>query len=102
MLRVLTCLLLLPTPAARNLPAIDSSSTSFSSTSFVMAHNAGTGYAKLGMVWKYRSFFSTAWFRCQKGSFYEQLDNGARALYLRVTLDEEGSLRFKHGDYIIS
>jgi len=54
------------------------------------------------MVLNYRSFFTTAWVRCQKGTFYDQLNSGARALDLRVTLDDEGALRFKHGEFIIS
>ena len=87
---------------SHSLPQLESTDNQLSSVSFVLSHNAGTGYKKLGSITSYTSFFTNAWLKCQKGSFYDQLHFGARALDLRITLDDNSELRFKHGDYTVT
>ena len=78
------------------LPPMDTSLL-LSSASFLMSHNAATGYIKKGglnpsgLTWSYS--------KNQIGSVYQQLDDGARALDLRPKLLADGTtLIFQHGD----
>jgi hypothetical protein len=65
-----------------------------SEASFLMAHNAATGYIQkgstgsAGLTWRYS--------KNQVGSVYEQLNNGARALDLRPKLLANGTVIFQH------
>ena len=77
------------------LPPMDTSQL-LSSASFVMSHDAATGYIKRGslsasgLTWQYS--------KNQIGSVYQQLDDGARALDLRPKLLTNGTVIFQHGD----
>jgi len=85
------------------LPQLDYS-LSISSVSFVMSHDAASGYITLpniDYVDDDDAYYTPAYYKTQQGSFYSQLVYGARALDLRVTTDHEGDLVFKHGDWLI-
>lgn len=66
-----------------------------SEASFVFAHDAATGYIQPnhlspeGLTWSYT--------KTQVGSFYQQLQDGARALDLRPKLWRNGTIVFHHG-----
>lgn len=76
-----------------------SDSILFHDASFLMSHNAATGYirpgafSKQGVIWQYA--------KNQVGSIYQQLDDGARALDLRPKLLANGTVIFQHG-YLVS
>ena len=67
-----------------------------SEASFVMSHDAASGYIQRGslsasgLTWQYS--------KNQIGSVYRQLDDGARALDLRPKLLFNGTIIFQHGD----
>ena len=66
-----------------------------SQASFVLAHDAATGYIQRnhlspdGLTWSYS--------KTQVGSLYQQLQDGARALDLRPKLWRNGTVVFHHG-----
>jgi hypothetical protein len=72
-----------------------SSNIPFSSASFVMSHNAATGYiqqtslSKTGLSWFYT--------KNQVGTIYQQLQDGARALDIRPKLLRNGTVIMQHG-----
>jgi hypothetical protein len=76
------------------LPAMSDSLT-LEDASFVMAHDAATGYMQKNswstdaLTWSYT--------QTQVGSLYQQLDDGARALDLRPKLWRNGTVVFHHG-----
>lgn len=65
-----------------------------SDASFVMAHDAATGYISFGIS---KTGLSTPYSKTQVGTLYEQLNNGARALDLRPWLYANGTVIFHHG-----
>ena len=77
------------------LPPMDTSLL-LSQASFVMSHDAATGYVKRGSL----SASGLTWQYCknQRGSVYRQLDDGARALDFRPKLLFNGTVIFQHGD----
>jgi hypothetical protein len=70
----------------------------FHEASFLMSHDAATGYirpgdrSKQGLAWSYA--------KNQVGSVYQQLNDGARALDLRPKLLGNGTIIFQHGSLI--
>jgi hypothetical protein len=76
------------------LPAM-SDSLALEEASFLMAHDAATGYMQKNswstdaLTWSYT--------QTQVGSLYQQLDDGARALDLRPKLWRNGTVVFHHG-----
>lgn len=75
-----------------------SDSILFHEASFLMSHDAATGYirpgdfSKRGLAWAYA--------KNQFGSVYQQLSDGARALDLRPKLLANGTVIFQHGSLI--
>ena len=65
-----------------------------SEASFVFAHDAATGYIKVGLS---KTGLSSFYSKTQVGSLYDQLNNGARALDLRPFLLTNGTVIFHHG-----
>ncbi|KAL3939343.1 MAG: hypothetical protein SGBAC_005925 [Bacillariaceae sp.] len=65
-----------------------------SDASFLMAHDSGTGYlsAKKGI-----SSATNLYAKNQRGTVYEQLQNGARALDVRPKLLQNGTVTLHHG-----
>jgi len=76
------------------LPDMDTS-IDLSSASFLMSHDAATGYiqpgslSKTGLSWWYS--------KNQVGGVYQQLNDGARALDLRPKMLTNGTVIFHHG-----
>ena len=77
-----------------------STSLDLSQASFLMSHNAATGYIQAtsssvgGLAAPYA--------KTQVGSFYQQLNDGARALDLRLKLLKNQTIVFHHGSVQIS
>lgn len=73
-----------------------SDSILFQDASFLMSHDAATGYIHpgdlRGLTWPYA--------KNQVGSVYQQLDDGARALDLRPKLLVNSTIIFQHGSNI--
>ena len=70
-----------------------------SEASFLFAHDAATGYIKLGVS---KAGLSSFYSKTQLGTLYDQLNNGARALDLRPWLYNNGTVAFHHGAIRIS
>jgi hypothetical protein len=74
-------------------------SLALADASFVFSHDAATGYIRPntlspdGLTWSYT--------KTQKGGFYQQLQDGARALDLRPKLLYNGTVVFHHGKITI-
>jgi len=76
-------------------------STPLLETSFVFAHNAATGYMTTPPISDIGQYLTKAFAKNQEGSFYDQLNDGAKALDLRVQYSEEKGLQFKHGKVVV-
>ena len=72
-----------------------SSSILLSSASFLMSHDAATGYIKSTELSK--TGLSSPYSKTQSGSVEQQLNDGARALDLRPKLLANGTVVFQHG-----
>jgi hypothetical protein len=70
-----------------------------SQASFLMSHDAATGYmTSTSRTTKSQSNgLARRYTQTVTGTFYEQLDNGARALDIRPLLLNNGTIVFQHG-----
>ncbi|CAJ1935620.1 unnamed protein product [Cylindrotheca closterium] len=79
-------------------PDMDAYNLQLSDASFLMAHDAGTGYLS---VKKGISSATNLYAKNQRGTVYEQLQNGARALDVRPKLLQNGTVALHHGTIAI-
>ena len=68
-----------------------------SSASFLMSHDAATGYIRKGSLSPFGRLVAS-YSKNQVGTAYDQLNGGARALDLRPKLLANGTVIFHHGD----
>eukprot|EP00978_Attheya_sp_CCMP212_P021641 scaffold63484_cov47-Attheya_sp.AAC.2 len=77
-------------------PAMNSDDLLLSEASFVLSHNAATGYIQRASATSYGASLTRAYSKNQVGTAYDQLNNGARALDLRPRLLSNGTVMFQH------